>query len=421
MQTSITRRTMLGAVGGAAALGWPASRAAARQEHEALPQDELPAGPDVDWAAVRRQFLLPADYAFMNNGAIGACPESVLARTMQAWRRMERAPVQEGYGALMYEADAVRARVAAFLGARQDDITITTSTTDAMNLIAQGIDLQPGDRVLTTDQEHKGGRMCWEYFAEHRGVQIDVVKLPGPADDPDEIVRRVERGLSPRTRVVSVSHVTFTTGLRLPVARIAELARAHGALLVVDGAQAPGGMRVDVKALGCHAYATSGHKWMLAPKGTGVMYISPEARAAIRPLRLHDGNLIYTGATGFVNLPGVIGLGAAVEFLERLGMDAIERHNFALRAHLVERLQGLGAVRVLSPPAGTMASPLVSVQLPEGVDNVAIQNTLRERDRISVKVIRRDEHFNGLRFSMHVYNREEDYDRLVTALDRELG
>ena len=232
--------------------------------------------------AARGLALSPDDFAFapglvyLQTGSLGPTPRPVMERTMAAWKQLELDPVAYGYGEQEHAMDDVRAQAAAFLHCKTEELVLTRSTTDGMNWVAQGLTLAAGDRVLTTDQEHPGGRACWDYVARRYGVSLDVVAIPPGENNAHSVVDRMERAITPRTRVLSFSHLLSSTGLRMPVAELSAMARARGCIAEVDGAQAVGGIAVDVKALGCHAYATSGHKWLLAPKGTGLLYLSEE-------------------------------------------------------------------------------------------------------------------------------------------------
>ncbi len=331
-----------------------------------------------NWSAIRKQFLLDEDLAYLNNGSLGPCPRYVVDKTVRAWYALERNPAELGYGSLLNEADQTREKVAKFVGCSTEEIALTRNTTEGMNAIAQGLDLHEGQRILTTDHEHPGGSVCWEYYRERRGIHIDQVKLPVPPASADDIVWLFEEKLTPETRVVSVSHVTFSTGLRLPIRRLADLAETAGALLVVDGAQAPGWLRVSLDELGCAAYVTSAHKWLLAPKGSGVLYIRASVRDQIDPLLLQHGNRVYTASTGTRNLSGIIGLGAAVDFLSKIGKRQIERRALALRDMLCEGLRQHPRVTVASPDDVDMRSPLVTVGLPDDVPNAQFAVALRE-------------------------------------------
>jgi len=319
------------------------------------------------------------------------------------------------------EADAVRAKAAALLGCDKDEIALTRNTTEGMNAVAQGIDWRRGDRVLSTDHEHEGGSVCWKHFARRCGIEIDRVKLPVPPQSPAEVLTLFERAITGRTRVISLSHVTFSTGLRLPVRQVADLARANGSLLVVDGAQSAGALDVNVRELGCDAFATSGHKWLLGPKGTGILYIRKASWPKIQPLLLDQGFGAYTTSAGTGNMIGMIGLGAAMDFLATVRKHDARSRTMELAAGLYADLKTLcrGGVQIASPAPGELSSPLVSLALPEKVDSAALANQLRQKHRIVVKLLPRNV-LNGLRFSCHVYNSSQDCQRLVAALRQEL-
>jgi selenocysteine lyase/cysteine desulfurase len=386
---------------------------------EAAPFSLDSLGRGTDWETIRRSLGLRDGLVYLNCGTLGPIPLYTRDAVFAAWQRLEENPADEGFGPLLQAMEDVRAKAAAFLGCALDELAVTQSTTDGMNAIAQGINLQKGDRVLTTDHEHPGGRLCWDYYARKAGLVIDAVTLPAPPKTPGEIIDAFARLLTPATRIISVSHVTYTTGLRLPIAGLAELAKAHGALLVVDGAQAPGGLSVDVKALGCHAYAASPHKWMLAPKGTGLLYIDKDARARIDPLVLQAGMRTYTGATGTRNVPGIIGLGAAVELLSAVGKETIERRVMALRNRLYGQAEGIPGITIVSPPPGELASPILTLDLPDTVNSGAFAARLKERG-IIVRSIGHGR-INGIRVSPHLYTLEDDIAVLVATLRKELA
>jgi selenocysteine lyase/cysteine desulfurase len=316
--------------------------------------------------------------------------------------------------------DDVRASAARFLGCKADEIVLTRCTTDGMNQVAQGLTFAAGDRVLTTDQEHPGGRHCWDYVARRYGVAIDVVAIPPGENDPAAIVDRFAKAITPRTKVLSFSHLLSSTGLRMPVAQLSALARARGCLAIVDGAQAVGGIPVNVKALGCHAYATSGHKWLLGPKGTGLLYLSEELGDRIDLASTAPSHSAYGDGTGVTSIPSVLGLGAAVEYLSAIGMDRIAAHNLVLRNRLFAALQEVPKIRVVSAPAGPLASGLVTFALPDERESRAFQQMMREKHDVELKMVPKN-WLNGIRVSTHLFNTEQDVDRLIVALQRELA
>lgn len=364
-------------------------------------------------------FLFAPGLVYLQTASLGPTPKPVMDRTLAAWRELELNPTHYGYGALEQAMEDVRTAAAAFVGAAKDEIVLTGSTTDGMNWVAQGLGLRAGDRVLTTDQEHPGGRVCWDYVARKDGVAIDTVAIPPGENDASAILDRFEKGITPRTRALSFSHVLSSTGLRMPVRELADLARRRGCLSVVDGAQAVGGIDVDVKRLGCSVYATSGHKWLLGPKGTGLLYLSQEIGSAVDPIALQGGRAAYCDSSGFRNVPGILGLGEAVKYVAAIGKEAVEAHDLALRDRAQEALRSLPKLRVVSPPPGPLASPLLTFVLPDGLDSQALQHRLLERHKVMVKVVPR-KWFNGNRVSLHLFNTAEDVEAAVAALREEV-
>lgn len=407
-----SRREFL-AVGAASlvgAHGWGAAHAAGGRTSELEPQAREGTA----------DYLLTPGLVYLNTASTGPSTAVVLERTIAAWRELEKNPVQQAYGTggVLESAERVRAQAAALLGCTADELLLTRSTSEGMNTVAQSLKLNAGDRVLSTDQEHEGGTSCWHYLAERRGIVLDTVAITPEADDR-AIVAGFAAAISKDTRAISVSHVLFTTGRRMPIAQIAALARDRGILCIVDGAQTTGGMPVDVKALGCHAYATTGHKWLLGPKGVGLLYISADAGDAIKPVQWMGGKKFVSAATGVGPLVLVVGLGAAIDAATARGLDAIERHNLALRNRAYAALKTMKKVRVMSGPPTDPISALVSFSLPAEVKNFPLTMTLSTKHAVQVKGIARP--FNGMRLSPHIFNTAADIDKALEAIEAELG
>jgi selenocysteine lyase/cysteine desulfurase len=255
---------------------------------------------------------------------------------------------------------------------------------------------------------------------QRRGAVIDRVAIAPEDHDTAAIVRRFADAIAPATRVISVSHVITSTGLRMPIAEICKLARSHNIISIVDGAQAVGAMPVDVKALGCDAYATSGHKWLMGPKGTGLLYVSKHASAAIQPIQWQEDHRYGANSAGVGPLPLAIGLGAAIERLQAIGMAEVERHNLELRNRAYAGLKQIPKLRMVSAPPGPLATALVTCKLPDAIDSKVLRDTLFNKHRIVVKMVEK-QWFNGIRISPHVLNTEAHIDAVLGALRVELG
>jgi len=408
------RRSFLASVGASVATGLAWSGCVPNAQsvaHAASPKQRgvVPAG----------DLMIDPELSYVQTCSLGPTTRPVLERTIEVWRELERDPTALGYGPLEQGMELVRAKAAALLGCDLRELVITTSTTEGINWVAQGVALVPGDRILTTDQEHPGGRVGWDFVAKRYGATIDVVAIPLGENDAAAIVERFTRLVTPRTRVLAFSHVLTSTGLRMPVAELTALARHAGAISVVDGAQAAGGIAVDVKQLGCDVYATSGHKWLLGPKGTGLLYLGDSLGDRLEVIALQDGRAVYSHSVGVCSIPSVHGLGAAIDYIGALGIARVEAYNLALHRYAFDALSKLARLRIVSARDGALASPLLTYTLPADVDAWALADKLRTVHRVEVKGVPR-EWLNGHRVSTHAFNDERDIDRLVAALRIEL-
>lgn len=368
------------------------------------------------------EYLFADGITYLNTGTLGPCRRETIEASMKFWEDLESQPVQF-YGLLGAKdlAEKTRATAAKFLGCDLSEIMITNSTTNGMNAVAQGLRLKAGDRILATDQEHGGGLHCWEYFQKYYGAQIDKVVIPRGEYDAERIVSLIAKAVTSQTKVITVSHVFSSTAIRMPIAEISALARSKGIFCIVDGAQAAGAIKVNVKELGCHAYATSGHKWLMGPKGTGLLYLSKDAQTAIRPMQFEESYNTYNNTNGVVNLPGILGLAKAIEYLESVGISKIEEHNMAIRNRLYDSLRGVPNMTIVSPPAGPLASPMLTLLLSEKFERQPFVKMLMDKYKLVIRATHKEFGFNGIRFSMHIFNTEKEVDRAADILRKELA
>jgi isopenicillin-N epimerase len=270
---SISRREALALAATLPGFGW------LREARVPMPQATPRPSAAPDWEAIADQFVI--DGIHLNTGTYGSCPLPVLEATIHHLRAYERMTTQEHPDLV-----ALHAALERFLGAWPGSVAVVGNTTEAMNVVANALDLGPGDEVLTTTHEHIGGRCCWELQAARRGAVLRTFAPPLDPDDDEALLAAWEGEVTPRTRVLSISHVLFTTGMIQPAARLVRLARERGIVSVVDGAHPPGMLALDLQALDADYYASSPHKWLLAPKGTGLLVTRPDRRRP-PPFRTH--------------------------------------------------------------------------------------------------------------------------------------
>jgi len=359
---------------------------------------------------MREGFLLDPDVVHLNHGSFGACPAAVFEEYQRLQRELEAGPTdfftrqvarwfwgQAERPGRMAEA---RASLAAFLGARAEDLVFVPNATSGLNAVIRSLRLGPEDEVLTTAHEYGAVTRTWEFV----GATIVVC-------EPERIVSQI----GPRTRAVSVSHITSPTARLLPVAEICAAAREAGALAIVDGAHAPGHVSLHLEALGADVYAGNCHKWLCAPKGAGFLWARPEQQAWIEPLVVSWG---YREGADFAERHGWAGTRDPAAYLTV--PKAIEMHatfdqgrQRAVADEAERRLEELGLPRLPGVPAPFMRA----FELPHG-DADALWRRLYEEYRVEAPVYEWEGR-RCLRVSIGPYNDEEDVDRVVVAL-REL-
>jgi selenocysteine lyase/cysteine desulfurase len=387
--------------------------------------------PQADDAAVfaeaRKHFLIPAGVAYCNTGTLGASPREVVDALTQGIRRIETEladwPYVQADGEPLtgyQKLEDVRALAARFVNASVPEIALTQNATMGMNFLANGLDLAAGDEVVSTDQEHGGGISPWRLLAKRRGIVVKELALePALALGPDAIVKLFASAMTPKTKVVMFSHITSGLGALLPARELCAMARQGGALAIVDGAQAVGQIQVDVRALGCDAYVGSPHKWMMAPKGTGFMFLRRDVQERFwTTLASYQWDNRKDGAFRFMqfgtgSVPVVEGLVAALRFIDRIGMARIERWDAMLTTRLRDGLARIPAARVASPldPRSTAAITTFRV---EGVKARALQDALWAR---KVRV-RAQNDARGVRLSAHLYLSPADVETILDVTAR---
>ncbi len=374
------------------------------------------------WRLVQNGFRLEPGLVYLNNASLGPSPELVADATEAFRRRLDSFPSRYMWGGWSEDKEAVRSKCAALLGADAEEIALIHNTTEGMNLVAASLELEPGDEVILADHEHTSGTVPWMYWQESKGVRLVRPNLPILPTDPAEIAEVYRRAITPRTRVISMCHIVNTNGMILPVRQVSEMARAHGILVAVDGAQAPGQIDVDLHALGCDFYAASAHKWLFSPKGVGIFYARSESQPVLKPLIVcrgwEDTSIRRLENYNTRNLPEVLGLGVAVDFQNLMNPTRRTARILELKHGLRTRLEDDASFAIKTPASDRLSAGITTVEV-VGRNARDIAVALAENHRIDCRPMTSHE-LNGLRISLSVFNTEDQVDLLVAAL-RELA
>ena len=370
------------------------------------------------WELVKSQFSFAPELRYFNNASLGGSPLSVQHATSNARNTLDGFPSKYMWGAWDEEVETVREKVANLLSVSAEEIALIHNTTEGMNLMARSFNLEPGDEIILADHEHPSGTICWEVFQENRGVKIVRPVLPLLPETEEEIVEQYRKAITPRTKVISMCHIVNTTGMILPVKAISEMAHEHGILVCVDGAQSAGMFDIDLHDLGCDFYAASAHKWLYAPKGIGILYAKHSSQDLLQPLIVcrghHDQSIRRLENYNTRNLPELLGLGAAVDFINQIGIQKIEQRSYELKDYFRQQIASHPAFELKSPGPDELSAAIQVVEvLGKDVNNA--KDYLFDHHHIDCRPMRNFE-LNGLRFSFAVYITKGDIDDLVVAL-----
>jgi isopenicillin-N epimerase len=417
MNDFVSRRDFLGALGASSLLPTVAAG-------QVFPADSVPVTSRELWSWMRAQLVLEPGLAWLDTAGSGPALRAVIAREFRG--RERQSENLHAYEAVALGAGMTErlARIAAFAGAEPDDVALTSGTAEAVNTVARGLDLQAGDEVLTTEHERPAAIQPWLLEARRRGVKVVQLPQDGVPASPEAIVGRFAGAITPRTRLMAFAHVQATDGTIMPVRELCTLARSNGIFSLVDGAQGPGLLDLRIGEYGCDAYATSFHRWLNAPRGTGALILRREARERVWPLAIdppadaQSAQARY-GSLARYHAPSLEGIAVAIEFRQVVNPARIGARIRELAAYLRASLGALAGVEVVSPSHPSLASGIVSFRA-AGRDHASLVQSLAREDRIAVAHVAHGTAFDAIRASLHASNDHDEIERLVNALRRRL-
>jgi isopenicillin-N epimerase len=408
------------------ALAAPLFASAAEAQQSALPIPSTEANDSAYWAKIRDQFPLSREKVFFNNGTIGAMPKPVVDRMIAEIHRISvdvadwdyRGPEWiGGYG----DYPDLRGKIARLINADEKEISLTENNTCSMSYVASGLDLSADAEILITDQEHPGGQSSWLNAVKRRGGTVTKMAIPKPAHSADEMFDIVRRSITPRTRVIAISHMISGSGAILPVKEICAEARRRGVMTVLDGAQTIGHIAVDVKDVGCDAYVSCFHKWLLAPAGNGFLYLNAARNREVWP-SICSGNYDNDKDNGYRlsqrgtgSLAALLGADAAMDFHFNIGPTRVQERIKYLGDRLREGLRSIPKVKLYTPADPSLNAGITVFGI-DGYNGAQLQDEMWRRGRLRPRA----SGGTALRQSTHIFNSPDEIDRTLRIV-RELA
>jgi selenocysteine lyase/cysteine desulfurase len=384
-----------------------------------------PGSSDADfWIKVRAQFPLSHDLIYLNNGTLGPSPSPVLNTVIREMQALE-------FDHLMHleESPEPREKLAEFLGANADEISLTHNTTEGINVVAWGLPLHRGDEVIMTTHEHAGNAIPWLNRARLEGI---VIRTFTPGSTAAENLEKINSLITSRTRSFAIPHLSCTTGQVFPVKEISALGRSKNIFVMIDGAHGTGQMALNLHDIGCDFYASCGHKWLCGPKGTGYLYVRKEMQSVLQakfsgadaadydlsttpPRFVANVNDAHRYDYGTKNQALSTGLSAAVDFFNHVGFEKILARGRFLTQTLRDELHSRSShLQVITPEEKESRAMITGFRFT--TKNSADFGPYCTDRHVRIRHVG-EAHLNSIRISTHLYTSENDLKRLLTCVD----
>ena len=375
-------------------------------------------------SSLKQHYLLDPDVIFLNHGSFGATPKPVF-ETYQAWQlRLERQPVLFLGRELTTHLRTAREALAAYLHTAADNLVYVPNATFGVNMVARALDLGPDDEVLTSNHEYGACDRTWRFLSGEKGFKVVHQRIELPVTTPEAVVEDFWQGVTPRTKVIFLSHITSYTALRLPIEAICQRARAAGILTVIDGAHAPGQLDLDLPVIGADFYTGNCHKWLSSPKGAAFLYARPAVQDLLKPLIVSWGwegeaptesqFVDYLEWWGTKDPAAYLAVPAAIGFQEKHDWAAMRDGCHALATDTMVRISEIAGTPLMYPVGSDFYYQMFICELPE-LDADALKTALYDDYQIEVPILT----WEGRRFirvTIQGYNDQAEMDVLCEAL-----
>lgn len=373
-------------------------------------------------AGARRHFLLSPDITYLNHGAFGATPQNVMDRQHALQKKMEADPSWFFEWEFRPAMREIAAKLAEYLNTAGKNIAMIENATLGVNAVLRSLDFGPGDEILICNQTYGAVKNAAAYVAERTGATLTVADLPFPAESNAQIVEAFAAGLSDKTKIAIIDHVVSPTALLLPMKEMAKRARDAGALVLIDGAHAPGMVEIDFSELDVDWYTGNCHKWLFAPKGCAFLWTADKHLEATHPLVIshyyQDGYGAEFDWVGTRDGTAQMALPTAMRFRERFGDAAIKSHNHDLVIQAAAMLAEAWGTEMGAPDElfGSMATIRLPGNFTPSLESAQeVRSILVKDHKIQSPIRHTDEHL-WVRISAQIYNEMADYERLASAM-----
>ena len=380
--------------------------------------DESPDG--LYWEGIRKQFLFEDGLIMMNNGTVGPMPKPVF-NTLMKYFRVQVTNPYDVYNFIPTLKDEVRMKLANFINASPEEVVLAHNTTEGLNFVVNGLDMKEGDEVIVSNMEHPGSINPWKLKEKRYGIVIKQVPFGLPPKGVKEIVDAVAAAITPRTKIISVGHTVYVSGLISPIKELSQLAHEKGILIQADSAHGIGMLDLNMKELGVDFFASSPYKWLGAPTGVGLFYVRKEAQDKLWPTIVTGGWDTYKDARKYETHGQdadalVFALGEALDFQNAIGRKRIERRIKALAGYLKQELRKIPGVKVHTPDDPYLSGGLTAFSL-DGVDPAKVVDYVREKYNLVVRTIGSKEAGTyAVRVSTPIYITYKDIDLLLEGV-----
>lgn len=369
------------------------------------------------WRQIRQQFGLRPNLILMNAANLCPSPRAVSEAVYAGTQDLDYDASfhnRKKFGELRAE---LRSKLANYLNVSIDEITLTRNTSESNNTIVQGFPLKAGDEIVLWEQNHPTNLLAWQVQAKRTGFTVKVVRTPENPASPQELIDPFVQAFTSRTRLLSFSHISNTTGVAMPD-ELCKIAREKGILSMVDGAQSFGSRKLDLSAIGCDFYTSSAHKWFMGPREMGILYVRQPLVSKLWPHLVAAGYEKHTlddierlSSLGQQDIAKIPAFSKAIEFHEAIGQEQIAQRVSSLASQLKEQIQDrFPQAKLITPVAEEMSGGVVIAQFPDQ-DHAQLFNQLYEQYHIACAPT------GGLRFSPTIYNTSEEVTKVMDALD----